>query len=456
MATAIPTLYGFITDELFWNKQVVDLNKSVNTGLGFIDDITVNYFNKIGIVSDPRTARLNILGETVTGPIRVFFDVKQMNATTGPFVGISDADTIKLFNIIERCYLTQGMSDQALNTELGGSTDLYGIFVANSATRSVKSTKFKPAAITSTLTIYDYIEFDVVINTIQTHFKLWINSNAFSTNYPISTITKVIPSCKPEYLLDPTLMKTPITAVIDAGSFIFDNMNVGTTNIDNTGVLNYRTKWVISSQNIPEIRFSVLYQGAMPSSLEARAAIRAYLESLGEHNNVWESRFPDLYITAQFFVIPQWGTVIARPNSKDGVIYPAINDYSSIFDVLKRMFPSFDVTWVNDKSEVLINSYNCILMASLPDPLNDANSTSLLTLFPTYQAYGPDESSFAYQEAEAQDFSRKLSQAMSILYGSATIGTTGFSTNIFYGKRFLSFTVARKEIHVLYKEDFSI
>ena len=148
------------------------------------------------------------------------------------------------------------------------------------------------------------------INGSESKFKLWLNNEAFKIGYPLTTVTTVVPPCEPKFLLDPSLQTTAVTAIVNSAESIFNNMDRGTTGVDHTGTLAYRTRWVVSSQNIPEVRFGLMYQGATPSSLEARAYIRDYFTSLGiAQESVWESIFPDLYITAQFFIVPHWSNI---------------------------------------------------------------------------------------------------------------------------------------------------
>lgn len=453
----IATIYGFITDEIFWNKKTVDLTKSVDTGLGFLDDININYFNKIGTIRDPRTTRLDILGEVPVGAMSVLFDVSKVNSATSPFTSMTDAQATTFMNIVEKCYITQNRTEEELNTELFTDSTLYSFFVKGSAKRSSSYTEILPKTLKSTLKVYDYIEFDIKIGTVQTNFKLWLNSVKFVADYPLTTITKVIPPFKEEYLLDTSALTSSIQTVLSNGEYLFDKSNSGTVGVDNTGILTYKTKLIISSQNTPTVSFGLVYQGAKPSSLEARKAIREYLISLGiAPEATWEAKLPDLFITAEFFLIPLWENRVARPNNKDGYIYPAITNLQDTNAVMKKMLPSFELEWFDLYSEILINPFNTIMILGVPDPLNDVLYTSLFKIFDTYQAFGPDQTSYMYQEDNAKEFSLKLSRVMSILYGSTTMGADGFSTNTFYGRRYMSFSTSKIEIHVLYKEDYNL
>ena len=448
-----PVIYGFVSDKLFWNKKLVDFNKGVASPVGFIDDVTINYLHQIGYLNDNRTARIDSGGVVQTGSMSVFFDASKLEVIN-PFKDITEEHASTLMNIIEKCYITQNRTEVELNQEL--LEDIYKpLFVADSARRASGYTVITPPNTTTELRIYDYIEFEIVINEAHTKFKLWLSLDKFKKDYPLTTIVSIIPPCKEDYLLNPSLVTSDINSIVESGEFIFDRTNTGVKGIDYTGMLSYKTRWVISSQNTPEIRFGVMYQGAVPSSLEAREAIRDYLNSTSlAPESTWESKLPDLYITAQFFLLPLWGNKVAKANNKYGYIYPAINNYAKIQAEVQRVLPSMELEWLATNTEILLNPFNPILLASVPDPLNKLGYTSLLKLMDTYQAFGPDDINYQYQEYNAKDFSRKLGNVISTLYGNIVNGGGVFTTNTFYGRRYLSFSSDKVEYHVLYSEDY--
>lgn len=448
-----PVIYGFVSDKLFWNKKLVDFNKEVASPVGFIDDVTINYFHQIGYLRDNRDSRIDSGGTVQTGAISVFFDSSKLE-TTNPFKDITAEHAATLMNIVEKCYITQNRTEVELNQEL--LEDIYKpLFVSGSARRASSYITITPPNTTAELKIYDYIEFEIVIDDNHTKFKLWLNLDKFKKDYPLTTIVNVIPPCKEEYLLNPSLVTSDILSIVESGEFIFSRTHSSAAGIDYTGMLSYKTKWVISSQSTPEIRFGIMYQGAVPSSLEAREAIRNYLNSTGlAPETTWESKLPDLYITAQFFLIPLWGNKVAKANNKYGYIYPAITNYSKIQDEAQRILPDMELDWLSDNTELLLNPFNPILLVSVPDPLNKLGYTSTLKLMDTYQAFGPDDINYQYQEYNAKDFSRKLGNVMSILYGNVISGSGVFATNTFYGRRYLSFSSDKVEYHVLYSEDY--
>lgn len=449
-------VYGFIEDSIFWKKRTVDLEKSIDIGLGYLDDILINYFHKIGKVNDVRTERSDILGEIPNGQLAVYFDVSKMESN-GPFINVSDEDVKHFMDVIEKIFMTQNRTETELNNELLSSDLYHDYYVENTVHRSSGYTMVTPTGMRSELKIYDWIEFNMLINGSESKFKLWLNNVAFKVGYPLTTVTTVVPPAEPRYLLDPSLQTTAITAVVNSAESIFNNMDRGTTGVDHTGTLAYRTRWVVSSQNIPEVRFGLMYQGAAPTSLEARAYIRNYFTGLGiAQESVWESKFPDLYVTAQFFIIPNWGNITLRPDNKYGNVYPSIISHEQIYQDTVRILSSFTTDWITDNMQILTNPFNPALCSVVPDPLNEEGRFSLRHILSTYQGFTPDDTNYDYQESNAKEFSRYFGKAMAILYGEDVTSITGFIQNVFNGRRYLSFTSNKIEYHVLYREDFTL
>lgn len=453
---ATTTIYGFIQDTLFWNKQIVDLNKSVDTGIGFLDDLLVNYFHQIGTVRDPREERANILGEHMKGEITILFDVDKMDKYNGPFVNPNVDDLKSLFNIAEKIYLSQDRLEPELNNELMTEDD-YKAYVANSLRRSTKYTDITPEGVRSKLRIFDFLEFTMKMKNEEVHFKLWLKSKSFAKDYPLTTICAIIPPCEPKYIIDPSGYKTVVEALVNSAEAVFTDVNESTAMTDHTGTLAYRTRWIISSQNVQEVQFGVMYQGRQPTSLEVRKAIREYLLDLSiAPDEIWESRLPDLFVTAEFYIVPMWENITYRPDNKYGYVYPAICNHNYMINETYRILPGFEVDWLENQTEVLTNPFNPMLMTAVPDPLNEIDKVSMLALLDTYQAFGPDDTNYLYQEVPARNFARYLAVVMSILYGDGAHSLTGLIENEFFNRKFLSFVVDKIEYHVLFREYYRI
>ena len=453
---ATPTIYGFIQDTLFWKKKIVDLDQSVDTGVGFLNDLLVNYFHKIGTIRDPRKERENVLGETVPGEVSILFDVDKMDPLSGPFANPTDEDLVNLFNIMEKIYLTQDRLETELNRELVDNQE-FSAYVSGSLRRSTKYTSVSPDGIRTSLRIFDFIEFTMKMKDKDVHFKLWLSSKAFAENYPLTTICVVVPPCEPKYLIDPSGYTSIIQALVSSAEAVFADVGESTALTDHTGTLGYKTRWVISSQNIQEIQFGIMYQGRQPTSLEVRKAIRDYLLGLSiAPEDVWESRLPDLFVVAEFYLIPMWEDITYRPDNKYGYVYPAICNHNYMINETYRILPDFEVDWLEDKTEVLTNPFNPMFLTAVPDPLNEPDKISMLAMLDTYQAFGPDDTNYMYQEAPARNFSRYLAVVMSILYGNGAHSLVGLIENEFFKRKFLSFVVDRVEYHVLFKESYRL
>lgn len=448
---ATHSVYGFISDELFWNKKSIDLDTSVDTGVGYINDLLINFFDKIARVTDNRSTRLSILNEVPTNKeIQIIFDFNKIEKENLFFQSI-DNDTIgKLFNITEKIYLTQNRTEEELNDTLMTDTN-FSIYVNNSIRLGSTWTNATAFLTTETvIKIYDFIEFSINVNDQRIHFKLWLTSSKFKAQYPLSTIKDIISPCDPQYLLDPSKLKSPIDSIIKSSDYALNSVDMSMTADDQTGCLPYSTKWVISSQQILNIKFGVAYKGAKPSSLEVRKALREWLLNTGlGSTTIWENRFPDLFVTAQFFITPMWDNLTPRT---DRVLYPSIIGITMLTDKLRRYYPAMTSSHIEDYAELIINAHNKLFSLVLPDPLNEDNKFSLLKLLPTYQNFSSQDAAFVYQEERAKDFNFKFNRCMSTLFGETVSGE--FVENIFFDRNYLSFVSHNVEYHVMTKDSY--
>jgi hypothetical protein len=239
--------------------------------------------------------------------------------------------------------------------------------------------------------------------------------------------------------------------MIDASDFSFTRLHTEIHADDHTGLFKYFTKFTISSNNTRLIPIGILYQGHTPSSLEIRQAIRDYILNLHiATEEKWKSILPDIFVVAEFYLIPLWNHKINRLERE---LYPSILNVQDITHPVELVFPDTDKLWISLYTELLLNSKLEVFTLSIPDPLNHTDYRSILTLHPTFQNHSPDSSTFKYMESHTQDFGRKFSKAISILSHESYM-TDEFLTNTFNDKEFISFTVSGVEYHILHLEEY--
>jgi hypothetical protein len=447
-------IYGYIEDTIFQPKSFIDFGENIIEGLGYLNDNLVNYFSTKAILNDPRTSRLNVLGKPVPGIIRVLFDKDKVD-DIDVITSLSAANQTKLFNIIERILYSDQASIDAINTDLS-SENQYSIYQNNSLVYSSYHTQLAltlDASTTVNILIRHSFSFAVSIDGTLILFKLWIKDTNFENEYPLSTITQVIPAAPPDHFLDLSKFKDILGAIITSSDFKFTRMHPEIKYDDHSGLCEYYTKFVISSSNTRLVPFGILYKGAKPSTLEIRKAIREYLHNLGiTQDDVWMSLFPDIFIIAEFYLIPVWSNKIRRLERE---IYPSILPTYKFLNPITILFPNMSSEWIDRHTEIITNSKTEQFTLTVPDINNDPLYYSLLRIHPTYQNHGPDHSTFGFMEEHTQDFGRKLAKAISILVQETFI-TDEFLNNTIVDKNWLSFTSNRIEYHVLYESDFPV
>jgi len=456
------TIYAFLSDEIYWEKKFVDLDKSVNKGLGYIDDILINYFDKIATISDPRSSRINTLevGVPVNTNMKIVFDSSKLEPTNLLFQTIDNISLGKIFNIVEQISLMQKTTTSDLNDYLMANPGHFDIYVNNSVKRSstlttlqisypVQSTPTTTTIKNVTVTIYDVIEFTVRINSIDTTFKLWINSEKFKLQYPLNTIKGVVFPIEPKYLIDPTPLINITKALSESSKFTFTESNAPLHNDDFSGIYPFKTTWVISSLQKTNITFGIYYKGSKPTTLQCRKYVQTVLLNLGiAPSTTWEARLPDIFVVNQFYIIPLWGHQTLRP---ERILYPSVININNIFGIINNFYPPFSTTFIKDNIELFLNAHDEIFLIALPDYQND-DVFSLYKQHPTYQYHSAMDSTHAYMEASTKEFNLRLNKAMSVLFGETV--TNEFNNNRFYGRDFLSFTVNRIEYHIMTKSSY--
>lgn len=446
------TIFGFISDTLFHRRISVDLENGVDMGVGYATDRLVNYFDKIARISDNRSERLSIVGVPAVGDIQFLIDKNKLEDST-VFEDLNDNALTQLFNIIETLYLSQGKTENELDALLM-SGEGTAIYVQESVQLSSFSNQItvKIGENYPELRISNWVSFTVAVAETELKFKLWLSRDAFLADYPLTTITKIIPPCQPAYLLEPDKFANEIDAVIKSTSTIMEMLNTELQKSDNTGLLMYNTKYQTGSQSVYQLPFGILYKGAKPVSLEIRKAIREYLLSQGlAPQTTWEALLPDLFVVGQFFIVPMWGNTTVRP---DRILYPSIINLKSMLDKAGEVFIGVDEEFLSTHSEVLDNGHDEMFSIVVPDLLNDVTKMSVQALHPTYQRHMAQSPGFAYQEVHTKEFNTRLNQCLTVLAGESS--STLFASNSFFNRRFLSFVVDSIEYHVLYKEDFEL
>lgn len=436
-------IYGFLSDSMFKVDPLLEYGESSLPPVCYLDDTIENYFNTKLTVTDPRATR--IVPE-YPGKIKLHVDADQLEEAH-LFTLITGTQMELLFGMIETIYTDEIHSETQLNDELVSHPDFGSIYVANSIQRGSEFVSTGIAV--GPQTMVDWFQVEVSFGAVTETLKIWMSRAKFASDYPISTISKVILPCDHTYLLNPSGMISVVDALILSNEYSLSALNTDIASSDHSGLLVYKTKYNVSSSSVKMMPFGILYKGAAPSSLDVRKAIREYLISFGTAvAEVWESLLPDLFVTGQFYLIPLWDNVTVRV---DRTMFPSILPTKKISVISEKAFPNMDSVHLQEHSEILTCAQSEVFIFAISDPLN-ADAFTILGEHPTYQYYSPQNQIHAYMEAKTKEFNIRLNRCMAVLSGEAVLEE--FIQNTIDGKRYLSFVSGGLEFHVMRKEDY--
>jgi len=325
----------------------------------------------------------------------------------------------RLFNLVE--YLSYGTvindSISDINVFLTGQAAFTG-YVPNTVRFSSSRTI---ALIYGGLNIHrsvpQYVSFNFVIGSTQVTIKLWIDRNAFRTEYPISTIINLVPPLELATLLDPSTLADPISSAILSKAKTDSIITPELVNRDQTGMYLFPTRYVYNSSTY-QVVFGLIYRGREPDSMEARNYIAEYLLNSGIGTlALWEVLLPDIFYHSSFVLIPFYDNITVLTNAD---IYPSIINATGLLDIINditSLLPRATDTY----REYMTAAYDKFLIGVAPADINE--SSSLLALHPTYRDFSTTDVGFSEMTASDREWAIKLNQALSVATGETNLST---------------------------------
>lgn len=451
-------VYGFITDDAMHlnSSIIVDLIQSYDQGYGVLRGECANYFVNKGTLVDGRIDRLSVIDSfPPRGNIAVVFDQNKCDIEL--IKKFTSQDIEKLFNIIERITYQGTFQDSNVETLLT-TDEAYegyeaGSFRNNPIGNVIKITNTNRDE--RTFLIHNWIEFTFVDNNADSvSFHLWLSREAFSHEYPFTTITKVIPPYNPQLLLDPAtlLSSTGSTILSNSSNYIFAQTDVETAARDQNGIFTYTTTYKASSTTKLQLNFALAYCGPkVPSSLACRQAISEYfLSEVGVSESALLELFPEIGVQSRFILVPLWDL---STNLTYESIYPSILKYSAYKTRADAIFSGVTADFRYSHLETLTNAQNKMILMSMPDGNNDASKLSLLDMYPTYQDYSTQGVGWKYLSAEAQEFAGKLIRCLAVATGNSA--STEFSTIIDGEFTYYTFLTSTAEFYLMTQESYT-
>lgn len=446
-------LYGFILDNATSTKAKSDINNQYNQGVGVLIGEPANYLVTKAYLTDVRENRLTYRGNNIlAGKLEVVYDANRVE--TLQLSNLTAAEQSCLFNIIECIYLQNDQNDDIIENKLT-TDDGFAGYVAGTYHHSTEYTSAEAYNTDDTslmLRFNKWIQFEYKTAEVWLSLKLWISSAAFAKQYPYVTITNVIPPYDLAVLTDPGILsKLGNLTILQAGStYIFSKTNLEAIARDQNGVHSFSTKYVLDARTTINITFALPYCGAHePSSLDARRAIRNYLEENATvTTDELKALFPEVYIDNRFYIVPVYDKFTPRAG-KD--FYPSIWKPLDLVRLAHRVYTDVSTEFIDTNLELINNSQNKMISLVVPDE-NNATLFSILDEHPTYQDYATTDAGFRYQDGITQEFSVKFAQAMAIINGVAIANE--FNITTMGDLRYVVFAQGNAEYLVMFKDSY--
>lgn len=445
-------IYGFLQDEVFQDPSLNIKNlREIDLQYGYLNNQALNYFNEPLEIGDIRSDRLKRFQEPLLGEMDILIDSVKSEDDVEIVANSGPTAINSIFNILEFVFYRISIdSASSMDNTLVTNDGTYPGYISGSMNIS---SQYKEVHIYSVVDnvypVLHWVEFGIEIEGVEIYFKIWVNRESFLEQYPLSTICEIVPPLSYELLLDPSSVKGTMAAATASSNISASKLSTKIQESGYTDYISYPTKYIEQDGTMTFIPFNILYKGNSPSTLEMRQAIRELLLSLElAEEDGWKEVLPDLFVAAQFFIIPIWDNLTERPTR---VIYPSIVGINKIKTIVDTILYDIEEDVRENKLEVLDLAYSEILMVSCPDHLNQSD-TSLRQEHPTYQRYGPTDPAYNYQQDHTKFFTNYLNRAVAVAAGETT--DTIFIMNNFNDRVYASFVVNEIEYHVMTRASY--
>lgn len=456
----VDTIHVFLYDPMFTDTTSIFKPILKDGGVCQLTGPSLSYFNEIYEVRDGRAVRSPALPFTTTTKPNIVFDGKLYSAFKSTLNSASQSSRDSLFSIIDRtCLLYVATETEETLDQVLLADSKYSIYTAGSFKRSPGAsagTAYLADGSTRTLTVPNYVSFNVVFNTngvIKDYeIKVWTDNNTFYTEYPESSIISVALPLTPSELLTLPLIGTgantfsvsSATAELSASS-----LQQAIKDTDASGFVTYRAKIFNNVGDIVTVPFNLLYKGQSPDRLTMRQAIREKLLQSGVGNTTaWKQRIPELFITGQMYLVPQWGNITTQV---DRILYPSIMSTRASVENTKKILNHVGSKHIEQYIEHAVSIYDLLLLTAISHPDNETQ-IHLRSLHPTYQAVKSTDPAYAYMEDHTKSFATQLSVVLAVAAGKAT--STDY-TSITQGLvTYIPFSVNEIEYYVVTKESY--
>lgn len=272
----------------------------------------------------------------------------------------------------------------------------------------------------------------------------WFGRAPFRNDYPLFTVLSVVPPLPLETLLDPSHLSDPFDSAILSRSTANNILVPGLTTDDQSGMQTFTTLHVFDNQS-RYLTFNIMYRGRELNFIEARQVIINLLIDSGLGSlPVWKSRFPELFVVNQYYLIPLYDDITQLTNTD---IHPSITDYINLKTKVDIVTSELVL---NSTLEMMTVAYDKYIIGVVGLAHNDG--TSLREAHSTYRDFSTTDPGFNEMNTIDRGWSIHLNQAFAIAAGETNNTIYGELTE--GGRNFISVMTNKNAYHVITKASY--
>lgn len=452
----------FVLDPAFTNQAIPTPPFFHSAGgIASLSSRGLGYFVQPYLIQDSRVASTRNVAWAPETTSACLVDNTEYAAFLAAMAVASSAVSAALFGIIDILAFNYNhtTSVKTLEALLVGNTNLAPYYAPTTLTVAGATnigTVYQKNLSTVAVTCPIQVNFVLLVpsgsSSLSYAITAWIDNASFLEAYANSTITAVVPPTDYTDLLTASFATTSGTMATDAanGAFAQPLINTAIRNTEPSGYAAYVAK-VYDGAAVLNMTFGIVYTGQVPSFAAMREAILAAVTASGVGNAAqWQVRIPELFVQSRIYLIPLWDQTIT---SGSGTLYAGISSPATMLSKAATALGGTAAnTWVTQYGQILMAAYDLLPLVATPDSITQP-SDSLASLYPTYQAYAPNNANFLYMSADAQAFATTLNTVLPIAAGLAT--NTAYPTIIDGSLSYISFTQNLTEFCVLTKSYYN-
>ena len=322
----------FVTDPSFYNHATPFISILDQAGIGKLTKQALTYFSTPYYAQDPRDPTTRSVGWAAEYPSTLLIDQSIYPDFVSQFQSTTSTVETSLFQILDQI-LFNPSSTTDLETWLTTTDGVKDLYVAGSvlhSTTNVTDTLYTNKSQNSQqFTTIPYATFTIALptggSTVNYDITAYVDTATWLARYPNTQIVAISPPMSYSDLLTASLSTANgnrLAIASETQTLNYDAISAQIQSTLSSGYTQFRVS-VNDSANAAtvSVNFLILYKGPVPTQLELRQAVGNALTNSGVGTQAqWQTRIPDLFVTTQFYLIPQYSN---ETTASGTTIYPS-------------------------------------------------------------------------------------------------------------------------------------